>query len=379
MPEIRVLVIDDSVVVRRLLTESLQEEPDLRVVAAAANGKIGLDRLAQTDPDVVILDIEMPVMDGLETLSAIRRVNRRIPVIMFSTLTERGAEATLEALSRGATDYLTKPTGTGGLQQSRQRLRSELAPRIRQLCGVRVPARPAPTAGQATGEGPPVRRPPRARSRVDVLVVGVSTGGPVALERLFSALPGDLGVPVVVVQHMPPLFTGMLAERLDRCSPLQVAEASDGIPVAPGMAWIAPGDRHLLLARTDSGVVLRTSEDPPVNFCRPAVDVLFGSAADTYGPNVLGVVMTGMGQDGLRGSQRIVDEGGSVLAQDQASSVVWGMPGYVAQAGLAEAVLPLDQLAPALTSRIRERNRPSRLSVAAPPPPISHRTSTWTA
>ncbi len=360
MPSVKVLVIDDSVVVRRLLTESLESDPDLSVVGTAANGKIGLDRLEHTSPDVVILDVEMPVMDGLETLTAIRQVNRRIPIIMFSTLTERGAATTLEALSRGATDYVTKPSNSGGLQQSMQQLRSELIPRIKQLCRVTSVTRPDATRPQqapAGREAPRLRRSPAAQSNIALLAVGISTGGPVALERLFSGLPADLGVPVVVVQHMPPVFTGMLAERLDRCGALRVAEGSDGVMLEPGKAWIAPGDHHLVLARSGSGVVMRTNQGPPVNFCRPAVDVLFRSAAEVYGPSVLGLIMTGMGQDGLRGSEQIVDAGGTVLAQDQETSVVWGMPGYVAQAGLAEAVLPVEQLASAVVTRIRQRNR----------------------
>lgn len=363
MPSIRVLVVDDSVVVRRLVTDSLQVDPELVVVAAAANGRIALARLPQANPDVVVLDVEMPELDGLETLTALRATHPKLPVIMFSTLTERGAAATLEALSRGASDYVTKPSNVGGVQEAMARIRDELIPKIKQLCGrAPVPAAPRLRAARPAAAG--VQRPDRARRSgppppVELLAVGVSTGGPAALERLFGALPGDLGVPVVVVQHMPPVFTDMLARRLDTRSALQVAEAAAGAVVAPNQAWIAPGDFHLVVERDGATAVLRTTTDPPENSCRPAVDVLFRSAARAYGAGVLAVVMTGMGQDGLRGAEQVVEAGGTVLAQDEASSVVWGMPGYVAGAGLADQVLPLDQLASAIVRRVR-RHQPAR-------------------
>lgn len=372
MPEIRILVVDDSVVVRRLVTDSLESDPDLTVAAAAANGKIALNRLAQANPDVVVLDVEMPVMDGLETLSALRKTHPKLPVIMFSTLTQRGATATLEALARGASDYVTKPANVGGVNVAMQRIRDELVPKIKALCGREAPIAPTPprpqpagVAGVAgAGEAARPGRPSPAASmehpaRVDVVAIGVSTGGPVALERLFTDLPADLPVPVVVVQHMPPLFTDMLAKRLDAKCPLQVAEGVEGAALVPGGAWIAPGDYHLTVARDTRGTHLHVNREPPENSCRPAVDVLFRSVADAYGPNVLAVVLTGMGQDGLRGAERIVEGGGTVLAQDRATSVVWGMPGFVAGAGLAEEVLPIDRLGGAIVERVRRRQHGS--------------------
>ncbi len=351
VPSITVLVVDDSVVVRRLVSDSLEADADLRVVATAANGKIALARVPQANPDVVILDLEMPELDGLETLSLLRASRPRLPVIMFSTLTERGAAATLEALARGASDYVAKPANVGGVQEAMARIRDQLIPRIKALCGRVPPARPiaitAPAVVPQRREGLP--------AAVELVAVGVSTGGPAALERLFGDLPGDLGVPVVVVQHMPPVFTDMLARRLDARSALAVAEARSGVVLAANEAWIAPGDFHLSLERHGETVALRTTSDPPENSCRPAVDVLFRSAAHVYGPGVLAVVMTGMGQDGWRGAEHVVEAGGTVLAQDEASSVVWGMPGYVASAGLAERVLPLDQLAAAVVRRARRR------------------------
>ncbi len=357
MPSIRVLVVDDSVVVRRLVTDSLQSDPDLTVVAAAANGRIALSRLPQVNPDVVVLDVEMPELDGLETLTALRATHPKLPVIMFSTLTERGAAATLEALSRGASDYVTKPANVGGVQEAMARIRDELIPKVKLLCGRPVVTTPPPrravlpTAQPAGSPRPRRSGPPPA---VELLAIGVSTGGPAALEKLFSALPGDLGVPVVVVQHMPPIFTDMLARRLDSHSALQVAEAATGVVLAPNQTWIAPGDFHLVVEPHGDAKVLRTTTDPPENSCRPAVDVLFRSAARAYGAGVLAVVMTGMGQDGLRGAEQIIEVGGAVLAQDEATSVVWGMPGYVANTGLADQVLPLDQLAGAIVRRVRQ-------------------------
>ncbi len=356
MPSIRVLVVDDSVVIRRLVTDSLEADPEIQVVGAAANGRIALSRLPQVNPDAVVLDIEMPEMDGLETLTALRATHPRLPVVMFSTLTERGATATLEALARGASDYVTKPSNVGGVHEAMERIRAELIPKLKVLCG-RPPVGPAAAERRAPVVAPVKNIQRRATAGpaapVEVVAIGVSTGGPVALERLFSALPGDIGVPVVVVQHMPPVFTEMLARRLDGRSQLQVAEGADGAVLRAGQALIAPGDHHMVISRAGAGVVVQTTDGPPENSCRPAVDVLFRSVVDVYGPGVLGVVMTGMGQDGLRGSERIVEAGGRVLAQDRDTSVVWGMPGYVAEAGLADEVLPLDALAAAIARRTR--------------------------
>ncbi len=339
MNRIRVLVVDDSVVIRSLLRQILAGEPDMEAVGVAANGRIALAMLDQVSPEVVTLDIEMPEMNGLQTLAALRKVRPRLPVIMFSTLTERGAVATLEAFSLGASDYVTKPSNVRGLAGGAEAIRSQLLWKIRALCR------------REKLEPPPIAVRPRTASlhlssgnKVVAVVIGTSTGGPNALSKVLPLLPDDFPVPVMVVQHMPPTFTRFLAERLNKECRIRVHEAKDGSIVQPGGAWIAPGDFHLTLERNGMAVRLRTNQAPPENSCRPSVDVLFRSAAQAYGSGLLGVVMTGMGQDGLRGSEVIRDAGGCVIAQDEASSVVWGMPGFVVNAGLAESVLPVGDI-----------------------------------
>jgi two-component system chemotaxis response regulator CheB len=363
MSRISVLVVDDSVVVRRLVTDVLAGEADIDVVGTAPNGRIALAKIPQLNPDLVTLDIEMPVMDGLETLRELRAAYPRLPVIMFSTLTERGASASLDALELGAQDYVTKPANVGSVQASMQAVREQLAPKIRSLCLRREPsaARPAPARVPVRPRNEPaapvVRRAAAPQRRVppDVVVIGVSTGGPDALATVLADLPASLRVPVVVVQHMPKTFTRLLAERLDKKSALSVAEAVDGEPVVPGRVLLAPGDFHLRLRRTREGVVTVLDQGTPENFCRPAVDVLFRSAVTAYAGRCLGVVLTGMGHDGTRGAQAIVDAGGEVIAQDEQSSVVWGMPGAVAAAGLATELLPLSGVAAAVTRRVESK------------------------
>jgi two-component system chemotaxis response regulator CheB len=270
---------------------------------------------------------------------------------MFSTLTERGASATLDALSAGANDYVTKPANVGSVAQSMESVREQLIPRIRALTG-RPPATAA-TRAAAPAPAPLVPRPPAPRtgprSAPAVLVIGSSTGGPEALAKVVPHLPASLPVPVLLVQHMPPVFTRQFAQRLDRLSALRVVEAVDGTPLQPGTVHLAPGDRHLVI-RADRGGHFATalSQDPPENFCRPAVDPLFRSAVAAYGGGVLAVVLTGMGSDGRNGAAEIRNAGGTVVVQDQATSVVWGMPGAIAQAGLADEVLPLDRIPEAI-------------------------------
>jgi two-component system, chemotaxis family, protein-glutamate methylesterase/glutaminase len=356
--KIRVLVVDDVVVVRKLLGDVLGREPDIEVVGAAANGKIALDKVRQTAPDVVLLDIEMPVMDGLEALSRLRETHPSLPVIMFSTLTERGATMTLEALSRGASDYVTKPSQTGSLEASLECVRRELLPRIRALCASKA----APAAPLVVGSGG--RRPPR-RSSIEIVVIGVSTGGPAALGQLVPALGDALGVPVLIVQHMPAMFTRMLAQRLDAVSPLRIEEGYDGAPIEAGRAYLAPGGRHMEVRRNGARIEVVVGDGPEENSCRPSVDVLFRSVAKVYGGSALAVVLTGMGEDGLRGCERISECGGSVVVQDEASSVVWGMPGAVARAGLTEEVLPLDEIGAVVARKVRA-GRPRAAAPSAP-------------
>lgn len=356
MEKIRVFVVDDSSVVRRLVTEELSAQPDLEVAGTAQHGREAIDKMTALDPDLVILDIEMPQMDGLTALDHLRQSHPRTPVIMFSALTELGAAATLEALSRGATDFFAKPSGGGDLNASRAVIRTELIPAIRTLGVRRTKPRVAPTPATVTPKTPsppPPPLPPARVERIDLVVIGASTGGPNALAEVFASFPRTFPVPILIAQHMPPMFTRLLAERLTKHSPIPTAEAQPGIDLEPGKAWIAPGDFHLVVVRDGTRVRLAVNQDPPENACRPAVDPLFRSAAAVYGAHCLGVVLTGMGQDGLRGSQAIRTAGGQVVAQDEATSVVWGMPGAVARAGLADKVLPLPLISLEIVRRTR--------------------------
>jgi len=358
---LRVLVVDDSVVIRRLLSDALGKDPDLLVVGTAPSGRVALAKLSTAKPDVVTLDIEMPDMDGLATLRELHASHPSLPVIMCSGLTERGAAITLDALALGAADYVTKPSQ--GVDP--HAFAATLAAKIKAVvsgAGRRPSALPVagslPARPPANGNLGPPRGTPQTlgrANRADIIAIGASTGGPNALAALLPALPAGLQVPVVIVQHMPPLFTRLLAERLGRGGPLPVREATDGALLQPGHVFIAPGDRHLVVEGPRSAPFVSLNVEPPENSCRPAVDVLFRSVAQVYGPSALAVVLTGMGQDGLRGAEQIRNMGGQVLVQDQASSVVWGMPGFVAQAGLADAVVPLAAMGEAIAGRLRNR------------------------
>lgn len=368
MPKIRVLLVDDSVVVRRMVGDVLGADPQLEIAGAAANGKIALAKIPQVNPDIVILDVEMPELNGLETLVQIRKILPKLPVIMYSTLTQRGAEATLDALSKGATDYVTKPSNVGSASQALECIRTELVSKIKAICGRAVGlASPSLIAVPAPAKTPLLTvAPPGREERIDIVAIGISTGGPNALASLIPTLPRDFPVPLVIVQHMPPVFTRLLAERLAAKSQIEVEEGYMGAVLRPGCAWIAPGDYHMVVASENHHVTLRTHQGQPENSCRPAVDVLFRSVAEVYRPHALAVEMTGMGQDGLRGCERIREAGGQILAQDQASSVVWGMPGFVANAGLADRVLPLDQLGVEIVRRVRRGREVTREFKSAP-------------
>jgi two-component system chemotaxis response regulator CheB len=360
MPKIRVLVVDDAVVIRRMLTEVLTSDPDIEVVGTAANGRIGIAKLTQVNPDVVILDVEMPELNGLETVAEIRKTHPRLPIIMFSALTERGATTTLDALSLGASDYATKPSNVGSVLLAQQRVREELIPKIKALCGWRTqpPARAMPRAARTAAST-------TARPTIDVVAIGVSTGGPNALAELLPVLPADFAVPIVIVQHMPPVFTKLLADRLAVKCRIQVVEGATGMMLRPGHAYIAPGDYHMALERVAAGVMLKMHKDPPENSCRPAVDVLFRACAGVYRAHVLAAVLTGMGQDGFRGCEVIHEVGGQILAQDEASSVVWGMPSFVVNAGLANRTLPLNQIGPEIIRRVAAAPPTRPLAAAA--------------
>jgi two-component system chemotaxis response regulator CheB len=331
-----------------MVTDVLSADPQIEIAGTAANGRIALAKIAQLVPDVVTLDIEMPEMDGLQTLRELRVLYPKLPVIMFSTLTERGGAATLDALTLGANDYVTKPANVGSVTTAIQRVREQLIPKVKALCPLLAPPPHEATSPALRAPSSPPFSGPR---RVSIVAIGTSTGGPNALAALFAALPTGFSVPIVIVQHMPPMFTRLLAQRLAATTPHRVREAAAGAALSPGDVWIAPGDHHLEVVREAQTMRLAIHQGPPENSCRPAVDPLFRSVAAVYGNRALAVILTGMGQDGLRGCQAIRAAGGQILAQDEASSVVWGMPGFVARAGLADRVLPLDRVAAELSAR----------------------------
>jgi two-component system chemotaxis response regulator CheB len=344
--KIRVLVVDDSVVMRRLLSEVISSDPELEVAGYAANGQIALALFDQVNPDIVTLDVEMPVMNGMETLQAMRTAGRILPVIMFSTLTERGAEATIDALALGASDYVAKPADSG-YNSARDRIREALLPRIKALCQ-RSLAPPPPQPILRSASGRQVKLP----NRIQVVAIGCSTGGPNALAQVLPGIPADFPVPLLIVQHMPPTFTRFLAQRLTAQCQMGVAEAGDGELLKPGRMWIAPGGYHLAVARQSQETRLRIHQEAPENSCRPSVDVLFRSVAQVFSSHALAVVLTGMGQDGLRGCEMLAQSGAEIVAQDEPTSVVWGMPGFVARAGLAHAVLPISEIAAHIVRRV---------------------------
>jgi two-component system chemotaxis response regulator CheB len=354
---IRVLVCDDSHTIRSVLTATLASDPGVRIAGTAVNGQACLDLLAAAGdlPDVVLLDVEMPVMDGLTALKEIRRRHPRLPVVMFSSLTERGSKATVDALVAGANDYVAKPAGLDP-EDVAARIRGEVLTRIKQVVSRGVTGRPAGPGVQAAAAGA-IPRPavPGKRTAVAGVVIAVSTGGPAALAEVLPAFVPQARVPVLIVQHMPATFTGRLAERLSAICGRSVREATDALPVTPESVFLAPGGRHMELAGTSASPRIRLTDAAPENSCRPSADVLFRSAARLWGPGTLGVVLTGMGRDGLAGSRTVVEAGGRIVVQDEFTSVVWGMPGEVAKAGLADAVLPLGQIGVEIGLRLERR------------------------
>jgi two-component system chemotaxis response regulator CheB len=366
---IRILIVDDSAVVRSLLRSVISTDKKLEVAGTAADGASALASLESMRPDLILLDVEMPVMDGLVTLRQLRARRQKMPVIMCSSLTQRGAKVTIEALASGASDYVAKPRGQESREAAIRALAQDLIPRIHALTS-HLFAPPAaqssalssalsPAAGRAAARPSALAAlAPLPRSQTtqfpasiapSVVVIGVSTGGPAALDVVLPALSATFPLPVLIVQHMPELFTGLLAERLGSRCKLRVTEAAEGAVISPGNIYIARGNWHLEVIPGAGAVprpTLHLSQGPLENYCRPAADVLFRSAARVYAGAVLAVVLTGMGSDGLNGSRVIRELGGSLIAQDQATSIVWGMPGAVSQAGLAQKILPLDAIAP---------------------------------
>ncbi|MCL4313969.1 MAG: chemotaxis response regulator protein-glutamate methylesterase [Actinobacteria bacterium] len=356
---IRVLLVDDSAVMRRLLMGVFETEADIEIVGTANNGRMALERLEALKPDIMVLDVEMPVLDGLGTLKELRPHWPRLPVIMFSSLTEKGAAATLDALALGATDYVTKPSHVSNREEAEAVVRVQLVPLIRSWGAISrtrrdgaVPSRNAAPLAPTSTEvvQPPIQlKPPREAIPPKAVVIGSSTGGPNALSELIPILPGGLQVPIFIVQHMPPLFTKLLAERLDQRSSLSVVEAQPGMTARAGQVYVAPGGVHLVVRSRAGEVIVDSDDGPPENSVKPSVDVLFRSAVEVWGGALLGVVLTGMGQDGLLGARKIVSAGGRVVVQDEATSVVWGMPGAIAKENIATEVLPLQEIGLAIT------------------------------
>ncbi|MFM9009974.1 MAG: chemotaxis-specific protein-glutamate methyltransferase CheB [Planctomycetota bacterium] len=349
---IGVLICDDSATIRGIHSATLGADPDLKIVGTAVNGEACLATIPTARPDLVLLDVEMPVMDGITTLREIRRRFGKLPVVMFSSLTERGAKATVDALLAGANDYVAKPAGLDAAEVA-ERIRTDVIGRIKAL----VPRGAAGAGGRGglrSGAAPAAPRPAR-QGRIHGVVIAVSTGGPTALAEVLPAFVPDARVPTLIVQHMPAFFTAHLAERLAKSAGLPVREATDGEVVRAGEVLLAPGGRHLELVGDAVQARVRLTDAPLENTCRPAADVLFRTAARVWGGGTLGVVLTGMGRDGLAGSREIVAAGGSVIAQDEFSSVVWGMPGEVVRAVLADAVLPLSQVGVEVALRLKRR------------------------
>jgi len=365
--QIRVMVVDDAVVARSMMARWIESEPDMKIAASLRTGREALDSITIHNPDVVLLDVDMPELDGITALPLLLAKKRDLVVIMVSTLTRRSAELSLRALALGATDYIPKPETTYEAMTSAE-FRRELIDKVRGLGRKRLllrestppvapeeapalrrvppsPARPLPEARPLRIEKPEITLRPFALTMPRALLIGSSTGGPQALTALFEKLTAAVDrAPVLITQHMPPTFTTVLAEHLRRVSSRGAHEAEDGEPVLAGGIYLAPGGRHMRVVRDGDIVKIALGDDPPINFCKPSVDPLFSSAAAVWGPSALALVLTGMGTDGTHGATDIVAAGGSVIAQDEATSVVWGMPRSVAQAGLCSAVLPLDQI-----------------------------------
>jgi two-component system chemotaxis response regulator CheB len=366
----RIMVVDDSAVIRGLLIRSLESDPKIAVVASVGDGRMALNALSRHDVEVVVLDIEMPVMDGLTALPLLIAARPGLKVIMASTLTRRNADISLQALSAGAADYIPKPGATA--LTTADVFKVELVAKIKALgeakrkaAGIAQPTAMAPRQGTAARA--PVRRPAgpqpialRAASPepFDALAIGSSTGGPQALFQLLANIRGAVNRPIFITQHMPPTFTTILAEHISRSTGWSAAEGIDGEIIRANRVYVAPGDFHMLIEATPGGdKVIKLSKAPAENFCRPSVDPMLRSLARAYGRRLLTVILTGMGHDGLRGGEAVREVGGTMVAQDEATSVVWGMPGAVATAGLCSAVLPIGEIGPYI-AKLARRSAP---------------------
>lgn len=338
----RVMICDDSLVIRGAIARMLETDPAIRVVARVANGEAALAELRRQTVDVIVLDIEMPVMDGMTALPLLLKADPGVRIIMASTLTTRGADVALRALHLGAADYVPKPS-TSAIQDDS--FRRELLAKVRGLARMRQSARRSGVTSAGMPVIPSLPQRPAARLRPVLLAIGSSTGGPQALFTFIQALGCGLSVPVVLTQHMPASFTPILAEHLTKLGGMACAEARHGEMLNSGQIYLAPGDHHLCIDSVAGRLQARLTSDPPENFCRPSVDPMLRSATAACGGRVLVVMLTGMGHDGLAGTRLVIDAGGAAVAQDEATSVVWGMPGAIAQAGLCHAVLPLPRIA----------------------------------
>lgn len=357
----RVMVVDDSAVIRGLLTRALEGDSDIRVVASVGDGQMAINSLQRNSIDVIVLDIEMPVMDGITAIPKLLAVAPQVKIIMASTLTLRGADISMRAMQLGAADYIPKPTSTreiSGADNFKRELVSKvkaLAPAARRAGSrQRGEVRPLPPAPGSPGSlfrpkaepVAPTLRPVANPVRPDIIAIGSSTGGPQALFEVLGHLKNGVTQPILITQHMPATFTTILAEHITRQCGITCTEAKDGEAIENNRAYVAPGDFHMLVNSRGSGLTVQLTKDPPENFCRPAVDPMMRSIVKAYNRKVLAVILTGMGQDGLKGCQEVVAVGGVVIGQDEASSVVWGMPGAVANAGLCSAILPLKEIGP---------------------------------
>jgi two-component system, chemotaxis family, protein-glutamate methylesterase/glutaminase len=348
------MVVDDSAIVRGLITKILESDPEIVVTVSVANGQLAVTNLGRYDIDVIVLDIEMPVMDGLTALPKLLEVDPNVKIIMASTLTERNAEISIRALSAGATDYVPKPSASRDISGGAD-FRRELLSKVKALGkagGTKVKARPktpdrkiAPPRPLPVAKPEPIKLRKLGLQKPGVLAVGSSTGGPQALFAFLKDLPTNIGVPVVITQHMPPTFTNILANHISSMTSWTCEEAKNGDVLEPGKILLAPGDYHMTIDSEGTKKFIRLNQNAPENYCRPAVDPMLRSLVKVFGGRILTVILTGMGSDGCLGSQAVVEAGGTIIAQDEASSVVWGMPGAVAAAGVCSAILPIDKLA----------------------------------
>ncbi|MBQ7192772.1 MAG: chemotaxis response regulator protein-glutamate methylesterase [Synergistaceae bacterium] len=348
MGRVRVLVVDDSALMRQFISDILRSDPRIEVVGTARDGKDAVMQVKALEPDVVTMDVEMPVMSGLEALSEIMRT-RPVPVVMVSTTTQEGAETTFKALAMGCVDFIGKPSGSISLNI--KEIGRELIGKVIAASGARV--RTVGTLGGVRTTPPVMRAPLMAGRRVDIVAIASSTGGPVALSELLPALPKDFPVPIVITQHMPKEFTRSFAERLNGSSKIEVAEGFDGLTLKPGRAVIAPGGSHLIVKRRSGAVVCGLSDAPPVLSVKPAANIMFLSVADEYSGNVLCVILTGMGRDGTDGAKALKQRGAYVIAESQKTCVVYGMPKAAVEAGIVDEILPLDEIPEAMVRIVK--------------------------